>query len=135
MPGAATPMRRPYRLSPKEEAVAKEFVLLKRYITPSKCPYGAPILFVTKKDGGLGMVVDFRQLNKVTVKNRYPLPQIDELLDQLNGKTVYSSLDGYYQIGINADDQQKAAFTVMPMPNMAEYSIIIKGIYNYSFNN
>ena len=113
MPGAATPMRRPYRLSPKEEAVAKEFVLLKRYITPSKCPYGAPILFVTKKDGGLGMVVDFRQLNKVTVKNRYPLPQIDELLDQLNGKTVYSSLDGYYQIGINADDQQKAAFTTL----------------------
>ena len=59
------------------------------------------------------MVVDFRQLNKVTVKNRYPLPQIDELLDQLNGKTVYSSLDGYYQIGINADDQQKAAFTTL----------------------
>ena len=67
------------------------------------------------------MVVDFRQLNKVTVKNRYPLPRIDQigligLLDQLNGKTVYSSLDlldGYYQIGINADDQQKAAFTTL----------------------
>ena len=62
------------------------------------------------------MVVDFRQLNKMTVKNHYPLPRIDELLDQLNGKTVYSSLDlldGYYQIGINADDQQKAAFTTL----------------------
>ena len=134
IPCVATPMRRPYRLSPKEEAVAKEFVaelLKKKYIVPSRSPYGAPILFVPKKDGGLRMVVDFRMLNKVTIKNWYPLPRIDELLDRLNSKTMYSSLDlldGYYQIGISEEDQQKAAFTT-PFGHY-EFKVLPMGISN-----
>ena len=77
------------------------------------------------------MVVDFRMLNKVTIKNRYPLPRIDELLDRLNGKTIYSSLDlldGYYQIGINEEDQQKAAFTT-PFGHY-EFKVLPMGISN-----
>ncbi len=63
------------------------------FIRPSTSPYGAPILFVRKKDGTLRMCIDYRALNKVTVKNRYPLPRIDELLDQLHGSTIWTSLD------------------------------------------
>ena len=77
------------------------------------------------------MVVDFRMLNKVTIKNRYPLPRIDELLDRLNGKTIYSSLDlldGHYQIGISEEDQQKAAFTT-PFGHY-EFKVLPMGISN-----
>jgi hypothetical protein len=77
------------------------------YIQPSKSPYGAPVLFVPKKNGKLRMCVDYRALNKLTVKNRYPLPRIDELLDQLHGATIFTKLDcqkGYHQIRIAQND-------------------------------
>jgi len=75
-----------YRLSPAEYAEAKKQVaeyLEKGWIEPSTSPYGAPILFVQKKDGGLRMCVDYRALNKVTARNRYPLPRIEDLFDDL----------------------------------------------------
>ena len=100
------------------EIIVKEMVL-KKYITPSKSPYGAPILFIAKPDGGLRVVCDYRMLNKLTINNRYPLPRIDELLELLEllyigGKIIFSSLDlldGYYQIAITPEDQHKTAFT------------------------
>jgi hypothetical protein len=94
------------------ERQIKEF-LEKGIIEPSLSPYGAPILFVKKKDGSLRMVVDYRALKKLTVKNRYPLPRIDDLLDQLQGAKFFSSLDllnGYYQVPLHASDIPKTAF-------------------------
>src|SRR6476469_6825807 len=101
-------------------------LLDKGFIRPSTSPYGAPILFVKKKDGSMRMCVDYRMLNKITVKNRYPLPRIDELLDRLHGAKYFSKLyltSGYYQIRIKDEDIHKTAFrtryghyefTVMP---------------------
>ncbi|GKD47818.1 putative reverse transcriptase domain-containing protein [Tanacetum coccineum] len=73
----------------------------KGYIRPSSSPWGAPVLFVKKKDGSFRMCIDYRELNKLTVKNRYPLPRIDDLFDQLQGSSVYSKIDlrsGYHQL-------------------------------------
>ena len=75
--------------------------------------WGAPVLFVKKKDGSLRMCIDYRQLNKATVNNKYPLPRIDELFDQLQGAKVFSKIDlrsGYYQLRIKPDDVPKTAF-------------------------
>jgi hypothetical protein len=85
----------------KELKVQLEELLTKRYIKPSKSPYGAPVFFVHKKDGTLRMCVDYRTLNKVTMKNRYPLPWIDDLFDRLSGAKMFSRIDlrsGYYRI-------------------------------------
>ncbi len=83
---------------------------MKGYIKPNKSPYGAPVLFVHKKDGTLRMCVDYRALNKVTVKNRYPLPRIDDLFDRLSKAKMFSRIDlrsGYYQIRITEGDKEK----------------------------
>ena len=115
-PDGKPPFRPIYRLSPLELQEAKKQIkeyLEKGWIEPSSSPYGSPILFVKKKDGALRMVVDYRALNKQTVKNRYPLPRIDDLFDQLAGSTVFSSLDlaqGYHQIRISEEDAPKTAF-------------------------
>ena len=107
-----------YRLSPLEIEEAKRQIteyIHKGWIEPSSSPYGSPILFVKKKDGGLRMVIDYRALNKLTIKNRYPLPRIDDLFDQLAGSRVFSSLDlaqGYHQIQILEEDVPKTAFRV-----------------------
>ncbi|KAJ9508332.1 hypothetical protein QJQ45_011839 [Haematococcus lacustris] len=90
---ALPPYKRPYKLSPKEEAEVKRQVSelqARGLIEPSSSPYGAPVLFVEKKDGSLRMCVDYRALNKLTVKDRYPLPRIDDLFDKLAGKKVFS---------------------------------------------
>jgi hypothetical protein len=87
--------------------------LEKCWIEPSASPYRSPILFVQKKDGTLRMVVNYRALNKQTIKNRYPLPRIDDLFDQLAGAQIFSSLDlaqGYHQILISDEDAPKTAF-------------------------
>jgi len=84
MSRVATPTKAPYRMSHeelKELKVQFEELFTKGYIKPGKSPYGAPVLFVHKKDGMLRMCVDYRALNKVTMKNRYPLPRIDDLFD------------------------------------------------------
>ena len=87
--------------------------LEKGHIEPSTSPYGAPVLFVPKKDGTLRMCYDYRALNKITVSNRYPLPRIDDLLDQLVGAVCFTRLDlmsGYNQIRISKEDVPKTAF-------------------------
>ncbi|GKA51188.1 putative reverse transcriptase domain-containing protein [Tanacetum coccineum] len=85
----------------------------KGFIRPSSSPWGAPILFVKKKDGSFRMCIDYRELNKLTVKNRYPLPRIDDLFDQLQGSSVYSKIDlrsGYHQLRVREEDIPKTAF-------------------------
>jgi hypothetical protein len=96
MTGAAPVSKTPYRMSTpelKELQMQLEEFLKKGYIRPSVSPWGAPILFVKKKDGTLRLFIDFRQLNKVTVKNKYPLPRIDNLFDQLKDVKVFSKID------------------------------------------
>ena len=86
----------PYRMAPAELRDLKpqlKELLGKGFIRPSASPWGAPILFVKKKDGSFRMCIDYRQLNKVTVKNKYPLPRIDDLFDQLQGACVFSKID------------------------------------------
>ena len=88
-------------------------LLSKGFIRLSVSPWGAPVLFVKKKDGTMRMCIDYRQLNKVTVKNKYPLPRIDDLFDQLQGASLFSKIDlrsGYHQLKIRASDIPKTAF-------------------------
>ncbi|GJZ63429.1 reverse transcriptase domain-containing protein [Tanacetum coccineum] len=85
----------------------------KGFIRPSSSPWGAPVLFVKKKDGSFRMCIDYRELNKLTVKNRYPLPRIDDLFDQLQGSSIYSKIDlrsGYHQLRVREQDIPKMAF-------------------------
>ncbi|GKA97659.1 putative reverse transcriptase domain-containing protein [Tanacetum coccineum] len=85
----------------------------KGFIRPSSSPWGAPVLFVKKKDGSFRMCIDYRELNKLTVKNRYPLPRIDDLFDQLQGSSIYSKIDlrsGYHQLRVREQDIPKTAF-------------------------
>jgi hypothetical protein len=106
----------PYRMAPAELKELKEQIqdlLDKGFIRPSVSPWGAPVLFVKKKDGSMRMCIDYRQLNKVTVKNRYPLPRIDDLFDQLQGAQCFSKIDlrsGYHQLRIRNEDIPKTAF-------------------------
>ena len=128
-PRTEPPSKALYRLSQKElEELKSQFdkLLAKGYIRQSKSPYGAPVLFVDKKDGELRLCVDYRALNKVTVKNSYPLPQIDDLFDRLAGAKYFSRIDlrsGYHQIRTRKGDEEKTAcqtrygsfeFLVMP---------------------
>ena len=116
LPGSSPPFKPIYRLSMKEkketDTTIKE-LLEKQLIQPSTSPFGAPILFVGMKDGSLRMCVDYRALNKLTIKNRYPLPRIDDLLDHLHGARYFTTLDlasGYHQIRIHDPDVPKTAF-------------------------
>ena len=116
LPGSTPPSRSAYRLSSTEmDELKKQLQELTEqgFIQPSKSPYGAPVLFVKKKDGTMRMCIDYRALNKITIKNRYPLPRIDELLDRLHGARYFSKFDlrsGYYQVRIHPDDVNKTAF-------------------------
>ncbi|KAL0536899.1 hypothetical protein IC582_025862 [Cucumis melo] len=115
-PGTVPISRAPYRMAPaelKELKVQLQELLDKGFIRPSVSPWGAPVLFVKKKDGSMRVCIDYRELNKVTVKNRYPLPRIDDLFDQLQGATVFSKIDlrsGYHQLRIKDEDVPKTAF-------------------------
>ena len=109
-PRTEPPSKAPYRLSQKELEELKfqlDELLAKGYIRQSKSPYGAPVLFVDEKDGKLRLCVDYRTFNKVTVKNSYPLPRIDDLFDRLAGAKYFSRIDlrsGYHQIRIAQGD-------------------------------
>ncbi|KAL0554431.1 hypothetical protein IC582_008352 [Cucumis melo] len=115
-PGTVPISRAPNRMAPaelKELKVQLQELLDKGFIRPSVSPWGAPVLFVKKKDGSMRLCIDYRELNKVTVKNRYPLPRIDDLFDQLQGATVFSKIDlrsGYHQLRIKDEDVPKTAF-------------------------
>ncbi|GJP42080.1 hypothetical protein CLOM_g1672 [Closterium sp. NIES-68] len=115
-PGSKPTFRAPYRLSPTELTDMKkqiEYLLAKGLIRPSTSPYGALVLFTPKPDGSLRMCIDYRALNKQTIKNKYPIPRIDDLLDQLRGATVFSKLDlrsGYWQIRMADNSIHKTAF-------------------------
>ncbi|GKE66216.1 putative reverse transcriptase domain-containing protein, partial [Tanacetum coccineum] len=115
IPGAAPVARAPYRLAPSEmKELSKQLQELsdKGFIRPSSSPWGAPVLFVKKKYGSFRMCIDYRELNKLTVKNRYPLPRIDDLFDQLWGSSIYSKIDmrsGYHQLRVREQDIPKTA--------------------------
>ncbi|GKA89959.1 putative reverse transcriptase domain-containing protein [Tanacetum coccineum] len=114
--GAAPVARAPYRLAPSEmQELSTQLQELsdKGFIRPSSSPWGAPILFVKKKDGSFRMCIDYCELNKLTVKNRYPLSRIDDLFDQLQGSSVYSKIDlrsGYHQLRVHDEDITKTKF-------------------------
>ncbi|GJR90060.1 putative reverse transcriptase domain-containing protein [Tanacetum coccineum] len=116
IPGVAPVARAPYRLAPSEmKELSDQLKELsdKGFIRPSSSPWGAPVLFVKKKDGSFRMCIDYRELNKLTVKNRYPLPRIDDLFDQLQGSSIYSKIDlrsGYHQLRVREEDIPKTAF-------------------------
>jgi len=106
----------PYRMAPaelRELKVQLKDLLDKGFIRPSTLPWGAPVLFVQKKDWSLRMCIDYRQLNKFTIKNKYPLPRIDDLFDQLQGAKYFSKIDlcsGYHQVRVKEKDIPKTAF-------------------------
>ncbi|GJS74106.1 putative reverse transcriptase domain-containing protein [Tanacetum coccineum] len=116
IPEAALVARAPYRLAPAEmKELAKQLKELadKGFIRPISSSWGAPILFVKKKDGYFQMCIDYRKLNKLTVKNRYPLPRINELFNQLQGSSIYSKIDlrsGYHQLRVREEDIPKTTF-------------------------
>jgi hypothetical protein len=116
VPGSTPPSRPVYRMSPVElDELKKQLTELLEhgFIRPSKSPYGAPVLFVKKKDGSIRMCIDYRMLNKITIKNKYPLPRVDELLDRLQGAKWFSKIDlrsGYHQVRISEGDIEKTAF-------------------------
>ncbi|GJR69546.1 putative reverse transcriptase domain-containing protein [Tanacetum coccineum] len=129
IPGASPVVRSPYRLAPSEMLeLSNQLKELqeKGFIRPSHSPWGAPVLFVKKKDGSMRMCIDYKELNKLTIKNRYPLPRIDDLFDQLQGACCFSKIDlrsGYHQLRVREEDIPKTAFrtryghfefTVMP---------------------
>ena len=109
----------PYRMAHAELRDLKaqlEELLSKGFIRPSISPWGAPVLFVKKKDGSLRLSIDYKQLNRVTIRNQYPLPRIDELFDQLQGSRVYSKIDlrsGYHQLRVQKSDVPKTAFKTL----------------------
>nr|GEX12103.1 hypothetical protein [Tanacetum cinerariifolium] len=129
IPGALPVVKSSYRLAPSEMLeLSNQLKELqeKGFIRPSHSPWGAPVLFVKKKDGAMRMCIDYRELNKLTIKNRYPLPRINDLFDQLEGACCFSKIDlclGYHQLRVQEEDILKTAFrtryghfefTVMP---------------------
>ncbi|GKA19564.1 putative reverse transcriptase domain-containing protein [Tanacetum coccineum] len=134
IPGATPVAKSPYRLAPSElEELSGQLKELqdKGFIRPSSSPWGAPILFVKKKDGSFRMCIDYRELNKLTVKNRYPLPRIDDLFDQLQGSQFFSKIDlrsGYHQLRVHEDDIPKTTFRTRY--RHFEFTIIPFGLTN-----
>jgi hypothetical protein len=133
-PGTAPISKRPYRKPPNELAELKvqlQDLLDKGFIRPSASPWGCPALFVKKKDQSLRLCVDYRPLNAVTIKNKYPLPRIDILFDQLAGAKVFSKIDlrsGYHQIKIKPSDIPKTTFSTRY--GLYEYLVMSFGLTN-----
>ncbi|KAG8471955.1 hypothetical protein CXB51_036468 [Gossypium anomalum] len=116
IPGTTPISIAPYRKAPtelKELKTQLQELVDRGFIRPSHSPWGAPVLFVKKKNGSLRLCIDYRQLNKVTIKNKYPLPRIDDLFDQLKDATVFSKIDlrsGHCQLRVKESDVPKTAF-------------------------
>ncbi|WVZ49150.1 hypothetical protein U9M48_000527 [Paspalum notatum var. saurae] len=134
LPGTAPIAKRQYRVAPKEQELIKENIdelLGKGFIRPSSSPWAFPVLFVDKKDGSRRMCVDYRALNDVTIKNKYPLPRIDDLFDRLQGACVFSKIDlwsGYHQMKIRPSDIPKTAF--ITGFGLYEYTVMYFGLTN-----
>jgi hypothetical protein len=133
-PGTTPISRRPYKMTLKELAELKvqlNELLDKGYIRPSSSPWGCPALFMKKKNQSLRLCVDYRPLNAVTIKNKYLLPRIDILFDQLAGAKVFSKVDlcsGYHQIKIHPEDVPKTAFSTKY--GLYEYLVMSFGLTN-----
>ena len=115
----------------QELRVQLQELLDKVFIRPSTSPWGAPVLFAMKKDKTLRLCIDYRQLNKVTIKNRYPLPRIDDLFDQLRGARVYSKIDlraSYHQLRVRDTDIPKTAFRTRY--GHYEFTVMLFGLTN-----
>nr|GFB16197.1 putative reverse transcriptase domain-containing protein [Tanacetum cinerariifolium] len=116
IPGSEPISKSPYRMAPIELKELKDQLqeLLERgFIRPSVSPWGAPVLFVKKKDGSMRLCINYRELNKITIRNRYPLPRIDDLCDQLQSAMHFSKIDlwsGYHQLRVREQDIDKTAF-------------------------
>jgi hypothetical protein len=133
-PGTAPISKAPYKISQEELVELKiqlKDLLDKGFICSSSSPWGCPALFISKKDKGLHLCVDCRPLNAVTVKNKYPLPRIDILFDQLAGAQVFSKIDlrsGYHQVKICDEDIPKMAFSIRY--RLYEYLVMSFGLTN-----
>jgi hypothetical protein len=131
-PGTTPIYKTPYSMATPELAKLKEHIkelLEKGFIRPSSSPWGAPMIFVSKKDGTQRLCVDYHDLNEVTIKNKYPLPRIDDLFDQLRGACVFSKIDlwsGYHQLKIRECDIPKTAF--ISMYGLYEYTVMSFGL-------
>ena len=134
VPGTGPTSKAPYRMAPVELNKLKvqlEELLEKGYIRPSVSPWGAPTLFVKKKDDSLRLCIDYRELNNVAIKNKYPLPRIEDLFDQLKGASIFSKIDlrlGYHQLRILEDDIPKKAFRTRY--GQYEFTIMLFGLTN-----
>jgi hypothetical protein len=134
IPRIAPIAKRPYRMAANElEELKKQLRELqeKGYIRPSSSPWGSLVLFVKKKDGSLRMCIDYRSLNEVAIKNKYPLPRIDNLFDHLKDAKYFSRIDlrsGYYQLKIQLNDIPKTAF--MTCYGQYEFTIMPFGLTN-----
>ncbi|GJP30377.1 hypothetical protein CLOM_g962, partial [Closterium sp. NIES-68] len=133
-PGAQPTVRTQWRLTQPELQELRnqlDYLLAKGFIRPSTSPFAAPILFTPKKDGGLRMCTDYRALNRVTIKSRYPIPRTDELIDNLRGARYFSKIDlrgSYHQIRVFTDDCHKTAFRTRY--GSYEYTVMPFGLTN-----
>jgi hypothetical protein len=135
LPGIAPISKRPYRMSVEElKELKKQLTELQEagYIHLSSSPWGAPVLFLQNKDGSQRMCVDYRSLNDVTIKNKYPLPRIEDLFDQMRGARVLSKIDlrsGYHQMKIRPSDIPKMAFSTRY--GLYKFTIMSFGLTNH----
>jgi hypothetical protein len=133
-PGTAPIYKTPFRMTTPELAELKEHIrelLEKGFIHPSSSPWGAPVIFILKKDGTQRLCVDYRALNEVIVKKKYPLPRIDDLFDQLHGACVFSKIDlrsGYHQLKVRECDILKTTF--VSRYGLYEFMVISFGLTN-----
>ena len=134
VPGTGPIAQKPYRMNPKELDELKrqlEDMLQKGLIRPSASPWGSPVIFVDKRDGTTRLCVDYRKLNDVTIKNKYPLPKIEDLFDQMNGARVFSKIDlrtGYHQLKVRETDIPKTTF--ITRYGLYEYTVMSFGLTN-----